>query len=168
LKAKLNNKADLKSAFTMIELIFVIVVIGILSAVAIPRLAATRDDAVIVKGKSQVAAIRSGIAMQKAKALLQGDNTDPYGNNFRLTKLDNEAFPSPEGKKLFYFGDGNQSNVLESPIVSKTTGTGGWIKDGNNTYTFKMTNSDSVQFTYSPTNGIFGCGTSANCLLLTQ
>ena len=41
----------------MIELIFVIVILGILAAVAIPRLAATRDDAEISKAATNVATL---------------------------------------------------------------------------------------------------------------
>ena len=40
--------------FTMIELIFVIVILGVLAAIAIPKLAATRDDAEVVRAAQNV------------------------------------------------------------------------------------------------------------------
>jgi len=36
----------MRRGFTMIEMIFVIVIVGILASVAIPRMSATRDDAI--------------------------------------------------------------------------------------------------------------------------
>ena len=40
--------------FTMIELIFVIVILGVLAAIAIPKLAATRDDAEVVRAAQDI------------------------------------------------------------------------------------------------------------------
>lgn len=45
----------MRKAFNMIELIFVIVILGILAAVAIPKLSATRDDATVVSINNNIA-----------------------------------------------------------------------------------------------------------------
>ena len=63
----------MKRAFTMIELIFVIVVIGILASIAIPRFAATRDDAEITKAIATIGAIKSSVATERQKRAIRGD-----------------------------------------------------------------------------------------------
>jgi general secretion pathway protein G len=52
----------MKKAFTMIELIFVLVIIGVLLSVALPRLSATRDDALIAKNSEYIMSIMTEIS----------------------------------------------------------------------------------------------------------
>ena len=63
-----------RSGFTMIELVFVIVILGILASVAIPKLAATRDDAKIA---SKAQEIQTAIAEIPAYVTAQGDTSVP-------------------------------------------------------------------------------------------
>ena len=60
----------MKKGFTMIELIFVIVILGILASVAIPRLAATRTDAEIA---TTVANIRTLLSDLNSYYVVKGE-----------------------------------------------------------------------------------------------
>ena len=51
-----------KSAFTMIEIIFVIVILGILAVIAVPKFMATRDDAKMVSLAQNIATGASDVA----------------------------------------------------------------------------------------------------------
>ncbi len=100
-----------KSAFTMIELIMVIVVIGILAGIAIPKFAETGKMAYISRAESTVAALRSAIATERQKRILRGDTSSDitttqaaalltYGlntDNWAKTDDDTFTFTMPGG-----------------------------------------------------------------------
>ena len=112
-----------KKAFTMIELVFVIVILGILSSIAISKMAVTRDDAMVTKGRSQVAAIRNAIALVKSQNMMEGKAT------LFPAKLDNLASATATTGKLF---DTDGTNpILDYPVYAKDAD-GHWKKTGNN------------------------------------
>ena len=126
----MNNK----KAFTMIELVFVIVVLGILSAVAIPKFAATRTDAQISKGRADISSIRSAIITERQSRLITGDNDYIAGDVLNTGGL---------------FG-----GVLTYPISDSAT-SGHWTSTGTDdstkaTYSYYVSTTE-VKFSYSQT-----------------
>jgi len=140
-------QASLKKAFTMVELVFVIVVIGILSAIAIPKLAATRDDAHITRGLSTLSAVRSAITTERQKMILRGDMSGI--SNLRGT-----------GTGVFTtFNDVNGSRVLEYDVESCSR-IGCWSTTNGTVYTFVTPSGDC---TYTLQNNRFEDTTTGGC-----
>jgi prepilin-type N-terminal cleavage/methylation domain-containing protein len=73
---RLDNKG-----FTLIELIIVIILLGLISATAIPYYLNIQKEAKIAVVKGKLAAIRGGLELAHAKILASGVNTGPEGNN---------------------------------------------------------------------------------------
>jgi general secretion pathway protein G len=158
-----------RKAFTMLELVFVIVIIGVLSAVAIPKFAINRDDAVIAKGKNVVSSVRSAIAMERQKRILKG----------KFTRISTLSSSTNYNADIFDAFDGNISNpVLSYPMLSckNNSATGCWkvrtqgagTTDDPTVYVYKMPLGDRVLFHLK--NNQFVCvhPRSSNCKLLTR
>ena len=99
--------------FTLIELVIVIVILGILAAVAIPKYEDMQEQARSATIKGQVGSIRSAVAIQYGRNALNGSAT----------------FPVLDGT---IFGDGNvpKEPVMKSNAVKTTPGVdnaGGWL-----------------------------------------
>lgn len=155
-----------RQAFTMIELVFVIVIIGVLSAVAIPKFAANRTDAEIAKARTTVAAVRNAISGEKQKRILRGN----FNKIFRLSSS------NTAGAAIFdYFDNNSTLTILEYPpyACANASDTACWRETtigtagADGVYTFNMPVSGTAVFTLS--NNRLDCPPAdANCKLLTR
>ncbi len=108
----MNGVPRNQAGFTLIELVIVIVILGILASVAIPKYEDMREQARSAALKGQLGAIRSAVSIQYARNALNGG----------------AAFPLLNGS---IFADGNvpKEPVLNSNAVKTTAGVdgvGGW------------------------------------------
>lgn len=130
----------MRKGLTLIELIFVIVVIGILSAIALPKFSDSGTTARIASGRADVMAIRSAILSERQKRLIKGDASYITPQN-----LDQNSTT-----KLF-------GGVLTYPKKNLSS-EGHWSLDNNTHGKYIYTvDGESVKFEYNSTTGSFTC-----------
>lgn len=124
-----------RDAFTMIELVFIIVIIGVLTAVVIPYLTATRDDA---KASSLAQSIMGGAA-EVGEYAVANESVKPdltrMSNAYYSLVTAGDALNDPTNSKITV-KFGNIDNCITVQVVSTgdvdtltiTKGAGGDMK----------------------------------------
>jgi general secretion pathway protein G len=87
-------RVSARNAFTLVEVLVVVVILGILAAVVVPRFAGATDDARTSSLQSTLAGVRSSIASYRMDAVINGD--DPYPSLAQLTDGSVVKFELPE------------------------------------------------------------------------
>lgn len=108
----------MKKAFTLIELIFVIVALGILAMVAIPRLASSKQDAEITRVKAEIAALRSAIQTYRGANLLK-QKGNGYPEDLKITTIEKITNGTKLNNK--YWNVSEKGDQLTVTIAGKTT-----------------------------------------------
>ena len=123
----------MKKGFTMIELIFVIVILGILASVAIPRLAGTREDAEI---SAAVANLRTLVGDAASYYVLKGTFTGAKWAEITSVPLKKDntgnamdaATDAVGATATAYLKVGDTNNCIGVHVVNKNGNTPAYIK----------------------------------------
>jgi len=108
----------MRKSFTFIELIFVIVILGILAAVAIPKLMATRDDALVAKNIQYVGAIATEIPSYVFSKMKVEDNLSIMSNT--INDLYNQGYADLSENKKVKIKIGEEDECLIFEIVGNS------------------------------------------------
>lgn len=121
-------------AFTIVELVMVIVIIGLLAAVVLPKFGDLRTEAQNAAELGTVAGVRTGIKLVHMTNLAQGSDTYP-------ATLDSAVV-----------GAASATNKLFTDVIDGGITDGNWSKTAATTYEYTPT---TTTYTYDNSDGSF-------------
>lgn len=141
----------MKKAFSLFELIFVLVIVSVVSTIAYNKFFNTIDSANLTKVKAEVALINSAInRLQSNQIMLSNED-------FYFEKLDNANIDT-KGETLF---NGFEEYVLLDTLIISTSSEekkiGSWIKLSNTKYEIFLNETQSLTFQFDIDDLKFSC-----------
>lgn len=135
-----------QQGFTLIELVMVIVILGILSAFALPRFANLGAEARAATLKGAQGAVRSAAAIAHSKWLAQGGGGTVDLDGAAGITVGTEGYPTSDAAGI---GTAAQLDAVDFPLTAGAT-----VTTDNATITVTGAAAPAnCSFTYNPTSG---------------
>jgi prepilin-type N-terminal cleavage/methylation domain-containing protein len=140
----------MKKAFSLLEIIFVITVISLISSYVLHNSQSFLQKANLTQIKAQIALIRTALNVNKNQRIRQGLSEFP-------TSLDNAKI---NAEKELLFGGTQDEKLLDYPLIATTIAqkeVGSFAKIASNSYYVWLDKENFVEFVYKANEGTFSC-----------
>ncbi|ECL2438041.1 prepilin-type N-terminal cleavage/methylation domain-containing protein [Campylobacter jejuni] len=106
----------MKKAFTILELVFVIVILGILAAIALPKMSSSKDEAEVSKSLNNLKTLINDISIYT----LKNDHLSSIKTMSNVSGVENVDLGNFNGTKEVNFRVGDDKECLKLVFINKS------------------------------------------------
>jgi general secretion pathway protein G len=148
----------MQRAFTLIEIIFVLVIIGLLASLAIPKFTNLTTNAKNSALKSTLTSVQASIDNIHSQWVINDDfkwigaDGEDHSADFNDTTGYPKKLDNGKGAKVLF------SYILKRPVLACGNKSSGCFEEyDDNKYEYNYSSSKALRFEYNATNGLIVC-----------